>query len=503
MPNHPVLIVNPASGDRRAEAIGLIPAAHRIGLETVTLHPGDDLAGLARRLVDRGCDHLIIAGGDGSLATIAEVARAHDIAFSCVPVGTRNHFAMDLGLDRHHPLHALDVVTGGTERQIDVGTINGQVFLNNVSFGPYPRAVADPDYRSHRAKSMVDAAVGTLGTRTELAVVISDGHLIEDVEVLLVSNNPYRFTGPPDFGRRPALDTGTLGIIVGDRQSRVRRGPAGLRRRTGETVTVRSGAGEIQVGVDGELRTFRSPVDIVIASSSLRVVVPNDAQPRTSGAEPVEQLDEQAVAYLSGVHRPLTPTGVDPGATLLQRIDRIDEALFQRIAGWQSPGMDRVMPVLSTAASHSKIWIATATIMAILGGERGRRTAEEALVAVSVTSVLANLVAKGLFRRPRPTESVPTARRLPLPASFSMPSGHTASGAAFTRVVGAAYPGLRPPLTALAAAIGFSRVYTGVHHPTDVLAGWLLGRTVGTALHGPATLVRLVRRLRSSTGLRT
>jgi undecaprenyl-diphosphatase len=155
--------------------------------------------------------------------------------------------------------------------------------------------------------------------------------------------------------------------------------------------------------------------------------------------------------------------------------------------------MDRLMPALSQAASHSKIWIAAAAGM-WFGGKKSRRTAVEGLAAVGITSFLANLVAKGLFRRRRPTDQVPEARSLPVPPSSSMPSGHTASAAAFARVVGSAYPGLRIPLNALAAAIGFSRVYTGVHYPTDVVAGWLLGKGIGSLTQkSAATAGRLFR----------
>ena len=163
MPSHPVLIVNLRSGNGRASAIELVGTAQRLGLETVTMQPGDDLAELAVQMVDGGCDHLMMAGGDGSLAIVAEVAMARDVPFSCVPVGTRNHFAMDLGLDRSHPLQSLDAALDGSEQLIDVGIVAGQVFLNNVSFGLYPRAIADPEYRSHRARSMADAAVDTPG----------------------------------------------------------------------------------------------------------------------------------------------------------------------------------------------------------------------------------------------------------------------------------------------------------------------------------------------------
>jgi diacylglycerol kinase family enzyme len=493
VPRHPVLIVNPRSGNGRAAAIDLVPAAQRLGIETVTMQPGDDVAELASSLVDEGCDHLMMAGGDGSLAIVAAVAMAHDVPFSCVPVGTRNHFAMDLGLDRSHPLRSLDAAVDGSERVIDVGIVAGRVFLNNVSFGLYPRAIADPDYRSHRARSMADATVATVDhLETRIAFTAPDGRVVSDVEVLLASNNPYRFIGPPDFGGRPALDTGALGIVVADRPSRLKRGPAAFTRLEAQTLTVHSDPANIQVGVDGELMHFRAPIELAIAPKSLRVLTPRQTQSR-SLKESIQQLNERALVHLSGLPTLPRPTVPDSKSSMLSRLDEIDEAVFQRIAGWESPAMDRVMPALSQAASHSKIWIAMAAAMSLVGGKKGRRTAVEGLAAVAVTSFLANLVAKRLFRRRRPTDQVPEARRLATPSSSSMPSGHTASAAAFTRVVSASYPGLRIPLDTLAAAIGFSRVYTGVHHPTDVLAGWLLGRGIGTLSHSTAAVAGAIR----------
>ena len=183
---------------------------------------------------------------------------------------------------------------------------------------------------------------------------------------------------------------------------------------------------------------------------------------------------------LSGLSPLPSRDEVTARSPLLRRVHEVDEEIFERLWGWESPEMDRIMPALSQAASHSKIWMAVAVALSLAGGKKGRRTAVEGLTAVGITSLVANVVAKGLFRRQRPTDQVPEERSLPTPGSSSMPSGHTASGAAFARVVGAAYPGLRIPLNALAAAIGFSRVYTGVHYPTDVLAGWLLGRGIGS-----------------------
>jgi membrane-associated phospholipid phosphatase len=308
---------------------------------------------------------------------------------------------------------------------------------------------------------------------------LHNGRVISDIEVLLASNNPYRFIGPPDFARRPALDTGTLGIIAADRRSKLKRGPAVFTRWETQTLTVHSDPASIQVGVDGELKTFQAPIEVTVAPKSLRVLVPRHTQSR-SFKESIEQLNERAVVDLSGLSTLPSRDEVTARSPLLRRVHEVDEEIFERLWGWESPPLDRIMPALSQAASHSKIWMAVAVALSIAGGKKGRRTAVEGLTTVGITSLVANVVAKGLFRRQRPTDQVPEERRLATPGSSSMPSGHTASGAAFARVVGAAYPGLRIPLNALAAAIGFSRVYTGVHYPTDVLAGWLLGRGIGS-----------------------
>jgi undecaprenyl-diphosphatase len=245
--------------------------------------------------------------------------------------------------------------------------------------------------------------------------------------------------------------------------------------------------------------TFQTPVEVALAPKSLRVLVPRQTQSR-SLKESIDQLSERAIVHLSGL--PILPTRDEATASspLLRRLHEIDEKVFERIAGWESPVMDRLIPALSQAASHSKIWITMAAAISLAGGKKGRRSAVEGLTAVGITSLVANVVAKGLFRRRRPTDQVPEARRLPTPASSSMPSGHTASAAAFARVVGAAYPRLRIPLNALAAAIGFSRVYTGVHHPTDVIVGWLLGKGIGTLTHATAATAGPI--LRSAAGPR-
>ncbi len=163
-------------------------------------------------------------------------------------------------------------------------------------------------------------------------------------------------------------------------------------------------------------------------------------------------------------------------SALLDKAQEVDRSVFDAVAGWSSPLLDKIMPALSIAATYSRLWMAIAALFAVVGGTKGRKTAVEGMAAIGVTSFLANVVLKGLTDRARPTDPVPEERALKKPDSTSFPSGHTASAAAFSGVVDRAYPSLWIPINGLAAAVGFSRVYTGVHYPGDVVGGWILGK---------------------------
>ena len=166
----------------------------------------------------------------------------------------------------------------------------------------------------------------------------------------------------------------------------------------------------------------------------------------------------------------------------LEQAQRADSALFQAVAGWESPVLDQVLPPLSNLANNSMLWVGTSAAIAALGGNKGRFVAAKGLVAIGITSAVANLAAKNLVRRKRPSTGVPEERWIEQPDSSSFPSGHTASAAAFSATIGGEYRMLYIPVNAAAAAVGFSRVYTGVHYPGDVLVGWLLGRVVAGVL---------------------
>ena len=151
---------------------------------------------------------------------------------------------------------------------------------------------------------------------------------------------------------------------------------------------------------------------------------------------------------------------------------------------------DEVLPRLSRLANHSVLWMGVAAGLWATGNPRARRAAGRGLGSVALASAAANLIGKGLNSRRRPQAEIPLVRRLRHPpTSASFPSGHSASAAAFATAVSLEAPVLAPPVIVLAGAVGLSRVVTGVHYPSDVLAGFAIGAGAGTVVHlwlGPA-----------------
>ncbi len=167
---------------------------------------------------------------------------------------------------------------------------------------------------------------------------------------------------------------------------------------------------------------------------------------------------------------------------MLRDAERIDLAIYRAIAATPSPALDDAMRSLSDAANYSRMWLAAATAMALLGGRRGRRAAIAGVGAIAVSSFTVNVPLKYLLHRARPDRSgagVPIARHVPMPRTNSFPSGHAASGFAFAAAVAGSLPGLAAPLRLVASIVGYSRVHTGVHYPGDVVVGALLGTTIG------------------------
>lgn len=198
---------------------------------------------------------------------------------------------------------------------------------------------------------------------------------------------------------------------------------------------------------------------------------------------------------VAAMNTTLNETTTDEGRGLIDRIVDADGRIFDAVADYHSPPLDRILPRLSVAASYSRIWMGVAAVIAVFGGHKGRIAAAEGMIAVGITSLIANLILKRAVHRQRPSNPVPEGRELPDPDSSSFPSGHTASGAAFSGAVGGTLPAWWAPLNALAAVVGFSRVYTGVHHPSDVAVGWVVGKGVALAVRRSRVIPRIASRL--------
>jgi diacylglycerol kinase family enzyme len=287
-PAKPVLLWNPRSGTGRAAELDLVHQARRRGIEVVVLEPDDDLATLARKAVADGADALAMAGGDGSQAVVAAVAADHDLPYACIPAGTRNHFALDLGVDREDVIGALDALVDGGERRVDLGEVNGQVFVNNVSLGVYARAVQHPQYRTSKVRTLLGTLLDALGRderRLDFRWRGPDGDRHSGALLVLVSNNPYRLNRFLGVGTRPRLDAGVLGVsVVGRPLGRGDRGRSPqrpLREWSVDAFTVEA-PGRVAAGVDGEARSFDSPLRFSVRPQSLRVRI----APQHPGASP-------------------------------------------------------------------------------------------------------------------------------------------------------------------------------------------------------------------------
>ena len=269
-PERPVLFFNPKSGGGKAEKFNLADEARARGIEAVELRRDDDLETLVRDAVSGGADGLAMAGGDGSQAIVATVAAEKGLPYACIPAGTRNHFALDLGVDREDVVGALDAFVEGGERTVDLAEVNGRVFVNNVSMGLYAEAVQREGYREAKLRTLLDTVPDVLGPDREpldLRFARAGGDERQSVVALLVSNNNYRLGRLLGGGTRPRIDDGELGIVAVN-------APAGGGQAWVEwsapSFEVESGT-PVPAGIDGEAATLDPPLRFRILPGVLRV----------------------------------------------------------------------------------------------------------------------------------------------------------------------------------------------------------------------------------------
>ena len=296
-PQHPVVIWNPKSGGGKAAAAHLDVEARARGIEPIQLSPGDDLFQLARDAVERGADALAAAGGDGTQAIIATIAAELDLPFACIPAGTRNHFALDLGVDRNDVVGALDAFVNGGERSVDLAEVNGRVFVNNVSLGLYAESVQREGYRNAKLHTLLDTVPEFGGPqaagRAALRFERSDDEPAGQAIVVMVSNNSYRLGNLIGSGTRPRIDDGRLGIAVLEAPSGRHR--PRLRQWDAPTFEVDSDA-PVPAGVDGEAMVIDAPLRFTIRPGALRVRI----APHHPGASPGAALPS---SFVDGIRR--------------------------------------------------------------------------------------------------------------------------------------------------------------------------------------------------------
>ena len=263
------LFVNPNSGADSPSVDELASVAAELGISVHVLRQGDDLVDLAR---SAQADVLGMAGGDGSLGAVAQVAIERDLPFVCVPWGTRNHFAIDAGLPADDPLRAVAAFRG-MERRVDVGRVEDRIFLNNVSLGVYARLVHRRERRRRRDEAFARLRALATSVWTDLRWTRRfrvDGTPIH-ASVILVANNKY-IDALTARGARERLDGGVLALYAA----------RGIRRlhwteRTAQQFRIESG-GPMHVAIDGEPAVLASPLELHVDPGALRLLVPPDVE---------------------------------------------------------------------------------------------------------------------------------------------------------------------------------------------------------------------------------
>ena len=255
-----------------------------------------------------------MAGGDGSQALVASVAAQRGVAHVVVPAGTRNHFALDLGLDRDDVVGALDAFGPAVERRIDLAEVNGRVFVNNVSLGVYGEITQSEEYRDAKVATTLDklpTMLGPGGEPTDLGWTGPDGVHHDSAHLIQVSNNRYSLRAGAGSGTRDRLDDGELGILAVEVSGTaaavelaalvaLRRpdGARALEAWTAPTFEVTSGE-PIAAGVDGEALQLESPLLFRILPGALRVRLPQ----RALGYAPAAIAGQSAATTLGNVWR--------------------------------------------------------------------------------------------------------------------------------------------------------------------------------------------------------
>ena len=413
----------------------------------------------------------------------------YDLPYACIPAGTRNHFALDLGVDRDDVVGALDAFVDGGERRVDLAEVNGRVFVNNVSLGIYAEAVQREGYREAKLRTILSTVPDVLGperrrARSEMGQVRAATSTAPGAAIL-VSNNRYRLGRAVGSGTRPRIDDGLLGITVASAPTGRGSSQKGLQRPWREwsqpEFEVESDQ-PVPAGIDGEAAGSRSAAALRDhargtagedrPAASRRIALGRDSR-RDARWSQGPGADRRREAPVSREARPLR-TGRILGELHAPRPGRLLGG--RRLS---DPSLDSFLRRLSHAADHSKISLSVAAGLAVAGGSAGTPGGapggrfDRGDLGRHQRAWSSRWRADGGPTGSPPT--VPESRHVKMPQSHSFASGHSAAAFAFAAGAGRGASWTVPPLTVLASLVGYSRVHTGVHYPGDVIFGSLCG----------------------------
>jgi diacylglycerol kinase family enzyme len=293
----PFLIINPKAGDGRSIKNHIDELAEQQGINVLMTQKGKDIADSAMEAVRAGADVLGISGGDGSIGAVAKVALAHNLPMVVLPGGTRCHFARDLGLE---PKRIVDSLTGfrGVEHRIDVGDINGRIFLNNASFGIYADIVDNDDYRENKlqvSRKVLQDVVTGKKKPYDLQFKHKELSIKTAIQVL-VGVNQYNTFNLFEMGHRQRLDEGVLQVnVITELNTQLikqllttinikkltrRDSEVGLYQWTDKSFIVKSNKKTLVVGVDGEREEYKTPVQVKVRPKALRIYLPAEGLKR-------------------------------------------------------------------------------------------------------------------------------------------------------------------------------------------------------------------------------
>lgn len=526
-----LIILNPGASrypaDEIRDACETVCREH--GLEGTFLDAptGQGAREATRRAVEnaiaRGCERIVAAGGDGTVGMVAEaVARAapsaHDVTLGIVPAGTANVLALELGLQGSLADLAETALVSNQSLAIDAIEAEGRLVFTQVGVGPDALMIRDTRREQQeklgRLAYMITFARRALGYQPRRFMLSLDGSPVRALAWQVVAAN-IGTVGAPPFTWGPRIDPtdGVLDLCVYDVRSfgatlrltwriltgRHKRGASTRFFRVREEAVIDSPRPQLAQG-DGEI-LGRTPITLRVVREAVRVAVARSVEEMDLGPAPA-RTEEAARPALTLAGARAEPSLAEDVETMIAAhhartwvlqgllrhpiaaLEAFDAALFLRVNRLTFGSVpDRALTLASKYMHYGEGWILVLIAMMVQDLRHGLRVAVEVLPVLWLTLLTVNLPLKRVFRRRRPFLAFVKARVLgPRPQDFSLPSGHAAAGFAGAFLLSLHAPAFAPLFYAIAIVVGLSRVYLGVHYPSDVVIGAAAG-TILAALY--------------------